>query len=64
MGPLFFPAKGSPAGRPPRRRVSASSIDSGDKEICVVCQSGTFHRHTIRPKMRAGEGSSLESDGV
>ena len=61
MEPLFFLAMGSPAGRLPHRRVSASSIDLGDKEVCVICQSGTFHRHKIHPKMRDGEGSSLET---
>ena len=64
MEPLFFLAKGSPAGRLPHRRVSASSIDLGDKEVCVICQSGTFHSHKIHRKMRDGEGSSLESDCV
>ena len=64
MEPVSFLARSSPAGRLPHRGVSASSLDSCDKEICVICQSGTFHRHKIHLKIRDGEGSSLETDCV
>lgn len=52
MDQLSFPARSSHVGRLPHRGLPAFPIHFPNKEISVICQSGTFHKHKIHMKIR------------